>query len=639
MSSRQNRRMVSLLLLALLVPCGLLAFLSVRIIRQESELGERRRLEKEEWEADRIARRLVGRLEQVREQELRAWADRTHSAARRLYQHPATVLVARIDGGRLIAPWDDDASTREFLEATREPRFASRIRQGEQAELVERQPARASAAYREALRMSRRPEQRGQALVLLARALGKSSGPTRAAAVHEEILALPSGIVDDQGLPIRLYGASQLAKQPGHEETLAAALREILAEPRWLSPAALYLLRDLSASIAAVAPDLPKAAERRLLEVEQVLALRDEYSKLATLEEAARRTASGEPVWLPFGPEELWLVRTNPRLGDLPASVLAVRAGPIFVALEEAGVTGLSTAPAPQSRPLGPGLPGLYLVASPLDAPTAEGWNLPQQFYLAALALALTVALLGGYLLWRDVRRELRMAELRGHFVSSVSHELRTPLTAIRMFAETLRGGRLEQEKTREEYLDTIVSESERLTRLVDNVLDFSRIERGQKAYRFQLLSLAEVVRAAARAVQYPLTSQGFRLTMEVDEELPMARGDPDALEQAVLNLLTNAIKYSGDSRDIGLRLRRVDGSAEIQVVDRGIGIPAEERKRVFEKFYRVPTRENELLPGTGLGLTLVEHVARAHGGHVTVESCPGEGSTFAIRIPLEGGR
>jgi len=208
-----------------------------------------------------------------REQELRAWADRTHSAARRLYQHPATVLVARTDGGRLIAPWDDDASTREFLEATREPRFASRIRQGEQAELVERQPARASAAYREALRMSRRPEQRGQALVLLARALGKSSGPTRATTVHEEILALPSGIVDDQGLPIRLYGASQLAKQPGHEETLAAALREILAEPRWLSPAALYLLRDLSASIAAVAPDLPKAAERRLLEVEQVLGL------------------------------------------------------------------------------------------------------------------------------------------------------------------------------------------------------------------------------------------------------------------------------------------------------------------------------------------------------------------------------
>lgn len=638
MSSRQHRRWVSLLLLALLVPCGVLAFLSVRIVRQESELRERRHVEEAEREAERITGRLTGRLEQVREQELRAWADRTRSAAGRLNQHPATVLVTRVDGSRLIAPWEDEASTREFLEATREPRFASRIRQGEQAELVERQPARASAVYREALGMSRRPEQRGQALVLLARALGKSSGPTRAAAVHEEILALPSGVVDDQGLPIRLYGASQLAKQPGHEEALAAALREVVAEPRWLPPPACYLLRDLSASVAAVAPDLAKAAERRLLEVEQVLALRDEYPRLATLEEAARRTTNGEPAWLPFGQEELWLVRTNPRLGDLPPSFVAVRAEPIAAALGEPGLAGLSAAPAPRSRPLGPGLPGLYLAALPLDIAAGEGWNLLQQFYVAALALALTVALLGGYLLWRDVRRELRMAELRGHFVSSVSHELRTPLTAIRMFAETLREGRLEQEGARKEYLDTIVNESERLTRLVDNVLDFSRIERGQKTYRLRPISLEEVVRAAARAVQYPLTSQGFWLTMEIDEELPTATGDPDALEQAVLNLLTNAIKYSGDSRAIGLRLRRADGSAEIQVVDRGIGIPPEEQKRVFEKFYRVPTRENELLPGTGLGLTLVEHVARAHGGSVAIESRPGEGSTFSILIPLESG-
>jgi signal transduction histidine kinase len=207
------------------------------------------------------------------------------------------------------------------------------------------------------------------------------------------------------------------------------------------------------------------------------------------------------------------------------------------------------------------------------------------------------------------------------------------------MFAETLREGRIEQEGARKEYLDTIVNESERLTRLVDNVLDFSRIERGQKTYRLRPISLEAVVRAAARAVQYPLTSQGFRLTMDVDEGLPRARGDPDALEQAVLNLLTNAIKYSGDSREIGLQLRRVGDGAEIQVVDRGIGIPPEEQERIFGKFYRVPTRENELLPGTGLGLTLVEHVARAHGGRVAVESRPGAGSTFSIRIPLESGR
>jgi signal transduction histidine kinase len=638
MSSRQNRRLVSLLLLALLVPCGVLAFLSLRIIRQEGELRERRRIEEEEREAERIARRLLGRLEHIREQELRSWADQTRSTAERLYADPATVLVARIDDGHLVAPWDDDPSTREFLEAIRKPRFASRVRRGEQAELVERQPDRARSLYREAVQTAGGPGQRGQALVLLARALGKSSRPTRAAAVYEEILALPSDVIDDQGLPIRLYGASQLAKQPGHEEAVAAAVRETLAGTRWLSPPACYLLRDLSASVAEVASDLPRTVEERLLEVHQVLALRDEYPKLATLEEAAHRTSNGEAVWLPFGQEDLWLVRTNPRLGHVPASVVALRAGQVTTALEEPGLASLSTAPGPRRRPLGASFPGLYLVASPLGAAPTEGWSLPQQFYLAALGLALTVALLGGYLLWRDVRRELRMAELRGHFVSSVSHELRTPLTAIRMFAETLREGRLERREAREDYLDTIVSESERLTRLVDNILDFSRIERGQKSYRFRPASLDEVVRAAARAVQYPLASQGFRLRTEVEEDASVARADPDALEQAVLNLLTNAMKYSGDSRDIDLRLRLVDGDAEIQVVDRGIGIPGDEHQRIFEKFYRAPTRENELLPGTGLGLTLVEHVARAHGGRITVESRPGEGSVFSIRIPREGG-
>jgi signal transduction histidine kinase len=228
------------------------------------------------------------------------------------------------------------------------------------------------------------------------------------------------------------------------------------------------------------------------------------------------------------------------------------------------------------------------------------------------------------------------MAEMRSQFVSSVSHELRTPLTAIRMFAETLRMGRSRDERTREEYLETIVNESERLTRLVDNVLDFSRIERGKKTYSMKPAPLEDVVRNAARAVQYPLAQQGFRLNTSVDDGLPPIKADADGLQQAILNLLTNAMKYSGDSREIELRLRRVRGMASIEVTDHGIGIPADEQERIFDKFYRVSTRENQLLPGTGLGLTLVRHVVDAHGGVVKVESAPGRGSTFSIHLPLE---
>jgi two-component system phosphate regulon sensor histidine kinase PhoR len=187
------------------------------------------------------------------------------------------------------------------------------------------------------------------------------------------------------------------------------------------------------------------------------------------------------------------------------------------------------------------------------------------------------------------------------------------------------------------EYLDTIVNESERLTRLLNNVLDFSRIERDKRIYRPEPTSLYEIVRVSARAMEYPLKQHGFRLNVSAEANLPDLRVDRDALEQAILNLLHNAMKYSGDSRSIDLRLQRKDRHAVIQVIDQGVGIDAKEKDKIFQKFYRIRTHENELTAGTGLGLALVSHIVNAHGGHVEVESAPGRGSTFAIYLPLEG--
>jgi two-component system phosphate regulon sensor histidine kinase PhoR len=223
---------------------------------------------------------------------------------------------------------------------------------------------------------------------------------------------------------------------------------------------------------------------------------------------------------------------------------------------------------------------------------------------------------------------------MRSSFVSAVSHELKTPLTAIRMFAETLRMGRPVDQGTQDEYLDTIVNESERLTRLLNNVLDFSKIEQGTKSYRPTSQSLAEIVRFAARAMKYSLEQQRFVLRTEIEESVPPALVDRDAIEQAILNLLANAMKYSGDSRDIDMRLRSEGGMAVIEVSDRGIGIEPAEQGRIFERFYRVPGPETHRIPGTGLGLTLVQHIAEAHDGHVTVRSEPGKGSTFSLVLP-----
>jgi signal transduction histidine kinase len=240
-------------------------------------------------------------------------------------------------------------------------------------------------------------------------------------------------------------------------------------------------------------------------------------------------------------------------------------------------------------------------------------------------------------LLWRDMHRDLALAELRSQFVSSVSHELKTPLTAIRMFAETLRIRKSDEQKSAE-YLDTIINESERLTRLLNNVLDFSRIERGQRTYNLLPTVLSDVVNSAAGIMEYPLARQGFRLRVHVPDAIPPAYADRDAVEQAILNLLTNAMKYSGKSRDIDLQLSAENGAAVIQVSDHGIGVPEEDRKRIFERFYRVPTSQHREISGAGLGLALVAHIVSGHGGSVEVQSNLGEGSTFSIRLPLIAG-
>ncbi|MBN2409215.1 MAG: HAMP domain-containing histidine kinase, partial [Candidatus Aminicenantes bacterium] len=292
-----------------------------------------------------------------------------------------------------------------------------------------------------------------------------------------------------------------------------------------------------------------------------------------------------------------------------------------------------------EGHPPGGALQGFRLLFDETEASSWAGSSLPfPVLYWLILILVVGFTAFGAVLLWRDVSRELAIADMRSQFAASVSHELKTPLTAIRMLAEALTMGVRTRPDDQKEYLRTIIGESERLSRLLNNVLDFSKIEQGTRSYRFETTSLEDVTQAAVDAMAFPLNQKGFRLQVEVENGIPPVLADRDALEQAVLNLLHNAMKYSGESREIVLRLRRDDKTARIDVIDHGIGITEENSNRIFGKFFRVPGTENERIPGTGLGLTIVSHIAEAHGGRVEVNSRPGEGSTFSILIPLEAG-
>jgi signal transduction histidine kinase len=217
-----------------------------------------------------------------------------------------------------------------------------------------------------------------------------------------------------------------------------------------------------------------------------------------------------------------------------------------------------------------------------------------------------------------------------------VSHDLKTPLSVIRMFGETLELGRVPDDARRREYYRVITRESERLSRLIDNVLDFSRIEGGRRRYERTPTAVEPLVRDTLEAFAYPLEQQGFKLEVNVAADLPEVPMDADAVGQALANLVDNAVKYSATERVITIDARREGARLALSVADRGVGIPPGEHARIFEKFYRVGQSETQGRRGSGVGLALVRHVVEAHGGAVTVQSAPGQGSRFTLWLPLE---
>jgi len=237
--------------------------------------------------------------------------------------------------------------------------------------------------------------------------------------------------------------------------------------------------------------------------------------------------------------------------------------------------------------------------------------------------------------LWLSVRAERRGAQLRSDFIANVSHELKTPLSLIRMFGELLATGKYKGAEMGREYAGIITREAERLSHLIDNVLDFARLERGKASYHFAEGHLEEVVERALDVFRHRLEKEKLRLRTEIESNLPPVRMDEGAMTLVLLNLVDNAVKYAGDGGEVSVRLRRVPGAVALSIADRGSGIAHDEQRRIFERFYRAENARARNVRGSGIGLALVKHIAEAHGGRVEVESAPGRGSTFTVYIPV----
>jgi signal transduction histidine kinase len=569
-------------------------------MRQDRELAEKRAGDDQRRTAAAAGQELSARLGTVL---LRAVAGNATPADREI------ALVGTVDSGAVRFPWD------RLTDAVR-PVDAQEM---QAARLMHTQSGLAVGLLREARRNASSGSARARATLLLAAALERGGHIREAAGSLRELSVLPAGVVDEYGIPYFLYGAVRIAHGSGSID--ANLLRDLQAvfQSTWLPPSAMFMIADTARQAGPAGVTLLNRTLAKAGETERAVGMLTESA--ARNFPDLRISIEGDQPLMAFmhdangGGRTLVAVRTHPVLESikLPSGARWVIGSAV------SGVTVNDSAPQ------------LKIQFPP--AGSEDPWGQRRVLYGGALGLMLLTTALTTFMLYRDVQREAGLARLRSAFVSSVSHELRTPVATIRAYAEMLDMQRIGP-GDRPAYLKTIISESERLSRLVEGVLEFSRLEQGKRTYRLEPMCLSEVVESATHAIRCALEQNGFHLRFAAEPDV-CVRADRYAMEQVFINLLNNAIKYSGRERAIDVSMSRHEREAVVEIRDYGIGIPVEQQKRIFERFYRAEAPGGRNTPGVGLGLSIVEQVVAAHGGRVTVRSTPGEGSAFSVFLPL----
>jgi signal transduction histidine kinase len=571
--------------------------------------------------------------------------------------HPHLLASFRFDAdGFLAAPFvrdetDQDGSVDVLFDAGWQD--ARRMEQAGAA------PPVVAAAYGQVARQSSLPEVVGRARYDQARMVARAGDTRAAVTLLEEVIEKWPLMRDPWGIRLgdlaRLDRAVLLA---GADDAAGArairALIEDLLATRWVvghggeaavARRALSLLEPygerewVSATRGRVEERAAMLfwAERLLPELSRVVAVQDERA----IADGVLRWRAGDRAlwaWTWWGGELYVFALDLPALVDeLKADARGLTREDSAVVAHLAGPTELVATGALVQRTLSPWLPGWSVVVEPSDPRSlevAQDRKRNQRFGVVFLAVVLIVV--GSVLSANLIKRELDAARTQTDFAASVSHELRSPITQIRIKGEALMLGLVDEEDEREEAYRAIVRESERLSRLVDNVLDFSAIERGAKTYTLRPGDLADTVYRAVDSISSAQEVLDKELDVDLPYELPPIHHDSDAVQQCVINLVSNAAKYSSPGGWIGIRGRVLDAAVEISVADKGIGIAAHDLRVIFEPFYRSRDALARRRKGTGIGLTIVKYIMDQHGGAVSVQSRPGKGSTFILRFPLE---
>jgi signal transduction histidine kinase len=631
-----------ILAVSVALPSLFLVFLSFRLVTQEHELSVKR-MEEARIQAERqFASDLQRKLDEWTAPIAAATWKELLLFRRSFASSNAWVAGVAVED-RLIPPWEYIAGGADSPPSG----FADHWMLGRRLEFAQPDHAGALSQYLQALERAETPSQAGLVRLAMSRVYRKSSNWEDALRELKELVKLPQSVTDELGVPIPFYAAGMLLLENEHHLETYALLEDALLFAGTLSPVALTMAGDLLERLSTAAPgarrswtDLQRLWEEHRRGSNEQEELRKDYPYFRAALRQETLPPAHSPRWLLHGAEPSLVGLVS--LRDEMEVLVAVPLQPLLERVYQEGNFALLGYALPQvgrgSEPagywLGDRFHNLQLLL-PRGGPPGTANPLHSRFLGALAAVIVGVTLFASYLWWRDTRRELQLAKMRSDFVSSVSHELKTPLTSVRMFAETLILRELSRPE-QHQYLEWILSESDRLTRLLNNILDSSKIESGSKQYHFETVDLNDIARSAAASLQLPIKEKGFELRLSLHPEPLWLRGDPDGLEQSILNLLQNALKYSGASRRIQLRTALSGGQeALVEVGDEGMGIAPHDHRRIFERFQRTKEALLHKIPGTGLGLALVKHALDAHQGRIQIQSALGRGSTFSVFLPL----
>jgi signal transduction histidine kinase len=619
------RSLLTILFLVTLVSVSALGWFGWKLLDQERVVEAQRNRERLEQAADRIAAIASGALAETGDR-LGTW----------LITPPSD---GKPDEGLLLISSDHNLSALPPHRLLYRPPSSAQpdtptntFADGETFEFQQSLPERALESYRR-LADSKNPEIKAGALVRTARVLRKLGRPAEARATYLD-LANMGGDAVVAGVPAELIARHAMCELSG-DKTDAQALKQDLLQARW------QLTRGQFAYYWSEASRLSGNSEPVPAEAAALSAVVSQAWPDINREQAPRGQTT---IWVDQHPWFLiWRAVPGRKavLISKPESLLK----PVFAGGDVSSAAVDSEGRLVAGRRNGTGhavvrTPAETQLPWTLYLTSAQGFDetgmlVRQRFLFLVTAVMVAFLVAGAYFIARAIRGDLAVARMQSDFVSAVSHEFRSPLTSIRQLSEILALGRVPNEDRRHVYYEMLVSETKRLQRLVEALLNFGRMEAGVRQYRFEPLDTAALVSRVAAEFEMQIAGSGRHIELEGLEGLCTIDADPEALSVALRNLVDNALKYAPDCPTVQVQWGIEKSHVAIRVRDHGPGIPASEKRAIFRKFVRGSTAEAANVKGSGVGLAMVRHIVAAHGGDVTLASEPGSGSVFTILLPM----